>query len=417
MANQRLLMLTHRFPYPPNRGDRIRTYNLLRALSGRFRVTLGCTTDEAVSEAQLAHVRTLCEDLYVAELSRLTRLCSAAKSFCRGRSLTEGMFASSALARQVKSWQRESTFDAVLVVCSSMFPYVDHPAFAASRRIVDLIDVDSLKWSELSRKSKLIHRWIYAWEANRVLKLERQLARQVTAVVLVSDQEAQLFRDTVDFPVPTHGIANGVDSDYFQPAAGGSLARQASCSQVPPDGTPTAAPTTRLVFTGVLDYTPNVDGIAWFCEQVLPLLRPRISVHLNIVGRRPSDRVLSLNTLEGVDVVGEVPDVRPYLNDADIAISPLRIARGIQNKVLEAMAMGKAVVASPQAAEGIEAANGSQLLVAEQEDDWIKAIERLAADEQLRKRLEQAGRDLVLQRYQWSARLQPLIDIIATAPS
>ncbi len=406
-------MLTHRFPYPPNRGDRIRTYNLLRTLASHFRVTLACTSDEAVSEAQLAHVRPLCEDLCVVELGSLGRLGSAAKSFFWGRSLTEGMFASSALWRRIQSWQHENAFDAVLVVCSSMFPYVDNPAFSSCKTVVDLIDVDSQKWSELSRTSNPIKRWIYRWEANRILNLERRIAHAADAVTLVSDHEAQLFRDTIDIRVPTHGIANGVDTEYFQPCQADSTIQRESCSDGHDRPTANAASAfTQLVFTGVLNYAPNVDGIAWFCRKVLPRLRQRMDVRLNIVGRRPNDVVSSLDKLEGVNVVGEVPDVRPYLKEAEIVISPLLIARGIQNKVLEAMAAGKAVVASPQAAEGIDATIGSHLFVAEQEDDWSKTIEQLADDQQLRKRLGQAARELVLQKYQWSARLQPLIDVI-----
>ncbi|EMI44597.1 TIGR03087 family PEP-CTERM/XrtA system glycosyltransferase [Rhodopirellula sp. SWK7] len=405
-SSKRVLMLTHRFPYPPNRGDRIRSYNLLRVLSQRFRMTLGCTADEAVAVGEREHLASLCDEVFVADLAPYRRLASAGKSVVFGGSLTEGMFASNALSRQVVDWHAERPFDAVLIFCSSMFPHVDNKAFAGTPKIVDLVDVDSLKWQQMSRESRLLKRLVYAIESRRVQKLEQRIAEQATAVALVSDSEAELFRLRVNAKTPVFGISNGVDTDYFRPA----MPRPISPSPRLPLS-PTSRPL-RLVFTGVLDYRPNVEGLLWFCRQVMPQMRGRLDVQLSIVGRRPCRQVFELGTLPGVTVVGEVPDVRPSLHNADIAISPLKLARGIQNKVLEAMACGLPVVLTPQSAEGIDAESGKEFWIADSVDQWCGALAELAADSNRRQSMGEAARNLVKAEYSWSARMADFVSVI-----
>lgn len=399
-------MLTHRFPYPPNRGDRIRSYNLLRVLSEEFRVTLCSTTDEPISPHDLAHVQSLCESVLVAPLGRYQRTCRGLKSFAIGKSLTEGMFASPNLSRHIKRCHQQRPFDAVLVFCSSMYPYVDNQAFDGTPTVVDLVDVDSQKWRQMSRESHFHKKFLYAAESTRVQRLEQRIADRASAVSLVSEAEAELFRQTTAVTKPTYGISNGVDTEYFSPPSAATCLASRRLQH---------ATRLSLVFTGVLDYAPNVDGMVWFCRQVLPQLSREVDFQLSIVGRRPCRRILDLDAIPGVDVVGEVPDVRPYLRRADVAISPLKLARGIQNKVLEAMAMGLPVVLSPQSAEGIGAVSGNEFLIADSVDQWCTTLHALAADLNARTRIAEAARQLVCSEFSWPTRLACFVSLLESS--
>jgi sugar transferase (PEP-CTERM/EpsH1 system associated) len=202
----------------------------------------------------------------------------------------------------------------------------------------------------------------------------------------------------------TVAVPNGVDLDYFRPASGG-----------PQPWTPLpAADRTKLVFVGALDYRANIDGITWFASEVWPLLRREMpELTLGLVGRNPAPAVQKLAALAGIRIWGTVPDVRPYVAAADLVIAPLRIARGIQNKVLEAMAMGKPVICSPAALEGINATPQRDLLLAAAPIEWLAGVRRLLGDTELRQRIAQQGRELVQREYSWNVALAALHGLLA----
>jgi sugar transferase (PEP-CTERM/EpsH1 system associated) len=270
-----------------------------------------------------------------------------------------------------------------------MLQYLATPALRSVPAIVDLVDVDSQKWFDYAASARGLKRWLFRVEGNRTRRLEKAGCQRASSVFLVSEAEAELFRKVCPND-HTYGMPNGVDFNYFRTADG--------------HGRPG-----RCVFVGALDYRANIDGICWFCREVWPHVRAQIPIAtLAIVGRNPTADVRQLNSIPGVEVFASVPDVRPYLADASLVVAPLRIARGVQNKVLEAMAAGRAVVASHEALEGINARGGEHVIDAASPRGWSDEIERLLTDAATRQRLAQAGRRFVVDNHAWEACLAPL---------
>ena len=391
----KILYLVHRIPYPPNRGDRIRSFHLLEFLAARSEVHLAFLSEGPPSPKAMKALAKHSAELAAVTLGPRTRWLRAAWSLGSGRTATEGLFRSSQLARIIGRWARDTRFDAVLVFCSSMAQYLDVAGLEGVPIVVDLVDVDSQKWLDYTESAGGLKRAVFRLEGRRLRRLERSLVERAKAVTLVSRHEADLLREFC----PTdriHAIANGVDLDYFRPA-----------------GPDESYDSRQCVFTGALDYRANLDGVQWFCRHVWPEVhRRRPGVSFALVGSNPSATAYRLAELPGVELVGEVPDVRPHLASAAIAVVPLRVARGIQNKVLEALAMGKAVVASPQSLEGLGVEPEVHLRQAAGPEEWINAISDLLDNPELRNRLGRAGRAYVEEQHCWDARLAPFAALL-----
>ncbi len=380
-ARPNILFLVHRVPYPPNRGDRIRSYHLLKFLAERADVSLATLADEPLEAGTREKLDSICRRVAIEYVGR-SRWLRAAASLARGRSATEGLFRSPRLARTIRAWSRETHFDAVVVFCSSMVQYLDLPELAGVPAVVDLCDVDSQKFFDYAAHARGLKRRLYSLEGHRLRRAECSLPGRVQAITLVSQAEADLYRSFCPND-RTHAITNGVDLDYYQPAA--------------TDGRPG-----RCIFVGAMDYQPNIEGVLWFCEHVWPqVVAARPDATFAIVGRNPAPAVRRLASLRGVEVIGSVPDVRPYLAEAQIAVIPLLIARGIQNKVLEALAMAKPVIASPQALEGLESNAGVHVLSATSYREWQQQLIELLSLPRLRSALAIRARQFVERRYTW----------------
>lgn len=385
-----ILYLTHRAPHPPDKGDRIRNFHLLRNLSQHGRVWLGCLADEPVAPASLSALKAFCERVSIVPVQRFSRWLKAALSVARGRSLSEGLFSNAEMKRTIRQWTGETRFRAAVVSASSLVPYLRDEGLRQTPAIIDLVDVDSRKWLDFSRASSPPRRWLYSLEATRVRKLEAELPGWARAISVVSRAEADVYEAFAGNGTATVAT-NGVDLDYFRPS---TAAWEQSC-----------------VFVGAMDYLPNVDGAVWFAREVWPAVRKRFpAAEFRIVGRKPDARVTALAAAPGVSVTGTVPDVRPLLDSAGIAVVPLRLARGVQNKVLEALAMGKAAVASPAALAALEVQPGKHLLQAESPSEWVEAISGLFNDPEQCRVLGRAGRQFVEEHHQWQRCLSPLIE-------
>jgi sugar transferase (PEP-CTERM/EpsH1 system associated) len=386
-----LLHLVHRLPYPPDKGDRIRSFHLLRFLARYAKVSLACLADEPVSDEALAVLRSFCERVAVVPLS-FPRWGRAALALASRRTVTEGAFQSAALEKTLAEWSGQVRFDAVLASASSMVPYLNLPCLRGVPAVVDLVDVDSQKWLDYADSTHGWRSWLYHMEGTRLRRLEANLPARFHAVTLVSTAEAELYRRFCA-PGRVEAVPNGVDLEYFQPARSDE---ERSC-----------------VFVGALDYHPNVDGLTWFCREIWPgINRQRPETKLYLVGRKPTPAVMQLAPLPGVRLIGQVPDVRPFVEQAAVVVVPLRLARGLQNKVLEALAMGKATVASPPALAALGVTPGEHLLSAASVPEWETAIGRLLDDDSLRQQLGTAGRRYVEAHHSWERCLEPMASLL-----
>lgn len=386
---KRLLYISHRVPFPPDKGERVRAFHQLRALAEHFDVSLACLTHSPADLQAIDQLRPLCTTILHAPAGSMR---TAVTGLLRGRCVTRGVFDRPALHRQIATEANSPPFDLVVCYSSSTVSYLDDVG-PDTPTVMDLVDVDSQKFLDYADRARLLSRWVYRREARGVRKLEAQSLSRCDAVLVVTQAERALLAER-----PGAGkvqvVPNGVDVELFQP--------------LPGKAAPNASP--ELVFTGQMDYRPNVEAVCWFADEVLPLLlQSRSDLRFTIVGRQPAPAVTALAERPGVSVTGTVADVRPYLARADLAVVPLQMARGVQNKVLEAMAMGRAVVASTTAAAPIGAETGRDLLTADTPGDYKAAIELLLADDALRTRIGAAARQFVIDRYDWADTLAPFL--------
>lgn len=386
-----ILFVTHRVPYPPDKGDRIRTYHLLRYLAQYSNVYLGSLADEPVTPEQVHHLTQLTKR-FVHLPHGKGKWIHGMKSLVFGKSISEGIFTVNPLVKLLKTWTTEIQFHGVVLSASSLAPYLVKPGFGAAITIVDSVDVDSQKWLDYAAASGGPKKWLYQLEGNRLRKTEQRMSQQANAVTFVSDRETQLVREYCE-PANILTATNGVDLDYYKP--------------VDHSGSK------DLVFVGALDYKPNVDGIVWFAKSIWPTLRQHTPQStLKIVGRRPVPAVTELGTIPGVEIVGQVPDVRPAMAEAAIIIAPLMIARGLQNKVLEAMAFGKPVLGSPAALAGFGHREYLPAIAVNTPDEWISYTVQLLNDQARREGMGIAGRKYAEAFHHWQHCLAPFGKIL-----
>ncbi len=384
------LYLAHRLPYPPDKGDRIRSFHILRWLSRRASVHLACLADEPWDVESVRMLEKICERVEVFPLNKLLANSRMAISLASGGTASVAAFYSTGLKRTIGRWAREARYAGAMVSSSALAHYLRVRELEGTRRFIDLVDVDSQKWLDYSRHYLGPKRWLYRAEGKRLRRLECEVAEWASGVILVSEAESQLYRGFNDVG-HLHTIPNGVDLERFQPERGTSW-QESGC-----------------VFIGALDYYPNVHAACWFCETVWPrILARNPDASFTIVGRRPSPAVRRLSKIQGVNVVGQVADVRPFMAAASVVVVPLQLARGVQNKVLEALAMGKATVASPEALAGLQA-NGPQPVVrADSPGEWTEAILGLLDSQSECRRLGAEARRFVEMHHSWEHCLRPM---------
>jgi sugar transferase (PEP-CTERM/EpsH1 system associated) len=391
-----ILFLCQRLPFPPNKGEKITAFNVLRHLGQRFDVHVGTFIDAAEDSLEIERLRPYCASLHVERIVKPWAFIPAMLRWLRGLPLSFALFRAAGLKVYVQNVIKRHAPIAIVTHSSNISDYALTPTDRPALRVLHFADVDSEKFAAYAKQANGWKRWLLSVEARRVRTAEARLTAAADAIAFVSDEEANLFREVVD----TSGtqivtIANGVDAEAFDPSK--------------PWRRPTWGDGPALVFTGAMDYQPNIDAVIWFAENVLPAVRTaKRDVQFVIVGSNPASAVKALASRPGVLVTGRVPDVQPYLAHAIAAVAPLRIARGIQNKVLEALAMGRPTIVSTDALIGIGAPDSAPVIVADGADAWISACLRLLDDPASVAELSARARPFVIENFSWSARLRAL---------
>ncbi len=401
-STPQILFLVHRAPWPPDRGDRIRSWHMFEALRQLGDVHVAALADTAGErQAALDRMTPLCASICVHVRTR-SAVWATLAALAKRRPASVEMFADPALARHVDALVDQGSITHIVTFSSQMAHYVPAPDRFSGPVVMDFVDVDSAKFAAYAANDRPgPMRWVHAREARTLAGWEAAVAARASAALFVSEAEKALFRSGCSAG-NVHALGNGIDLDRFSP-----------------DGDWVAIADDRLpvgplaVFTGQMDYRPNIEAVTLFARETLPILRGiHPDAHFAIVGRAPGQEVRALAAIPGVIVTGEVPDTRPWLAAAQAVVAPLRVARGVQNKLLEAMAMARPVVASPDAAHGIDAEPGLHLLVAGSSQEEADCVAALMADPAKGRAMGQAARMRMAQRYGWAAALSPLGDML-----
>jgi sugar transferase (PEP-CTERM/EpsH1 system associated) len=380
-----ILYLAHRIPYPPNKGEKIRAFHQLLHLSQHHTIHLVCLVDDPNDLEYVSILERYCASVVAVYRRKTSALCLAARALLTRKPLSVAAFYRKALAEEIARKLHTETVDVIFVSSAAMAEYVLE--VSTLPRVIDFVDVDSEKWRQYAQHHAIPLAWIYDLEARRLAAYEAHIAHVFNHAILISHAEKRLFQQRIgDRPIAV--ISNGVDLNYFVPASA-----KAASHRLP-----------TLVFTGAMDYFPNVDAVEYFCSAIFPLVRAVVpDCWFSIVGRHPTRRVLALSKHPNVTVTGAVPDVRPYLAQATIAVAPFRLARGVQNKVLEAMASGLPVVGTSRAFEGIMATEEDGIRIADDPQHFATGlIALLTGNDTVRQQCALQARRYVEAHHQWS---------------
>ena len=398
-----ILFLGHRLPFPPDRGDKIRSYHVLKALAKLAPVHVGCfaeTAADRVNERWLAGLA----DSHCMPLRAKPLALAGLEALARREPVSLAAFRHEQLARWVHATLARGDIDTLYVFSGQMGQYV--PREWRGRLVVDLVDVDSAKFEAYAGEARGAARWVHAREARLLRREEARLAARAERTLLVSEAEAALLRSRIPPGARIEALGNGIDAAAFDPRA------------VTPQPALKATAGPHLVFTGQMDYSPNAEAALRVIERILPAIRtvhPQATFH--VVGRAPTSELSMHDGSPGVRVWGEVPDVRPFLAAADLVLAPLTIARGVQNKVLEAMAMARPVMLTPGAATGIDANDGEQYAIADSDAELAGRSLALLADPAAAQAMGASARRFVVERMSWPAMLARLPEIVGRDPA
>ena len=395
VANE-VLFLAHRIPWPPDRGDRIRSWHLLQALAARAKVHCGCLVEGKVLPGQVEAIAGLTDSWCLARRSPSLGLAAVA-ALASGRPISVAAFSSWQLRRWVREMLDTGRIGTIFAFSGQMAQYV--PDDFRGRVVMDFVDVDSAKFAAYAAGARSwAVRSIHAREARVLSEFEQRAAHRADLSLLVTVEERDLFvsRLADRSGCAVAALGNGIDAAHFSPDAVG------------PEPTLTGTGP-QIVFTGQMDYAPNVAAVTLFAREVMPLIRERYAeAEFSIVGRAPNAEVRALEGVHGTRVTGEVADVRPWLAAADVVTAPLLIARGVQNKVLEAMAMARPVALTTAAATGIGASDGDHFAIADGVPALAARVLALLDNREAARALGAAARGFVLAHAGWDQVLAPL---------
>ena len=390
----RILMLAHRIPYPPHTGDKTRAFHIARHLARRHDLTLAFLVDERADLSGLAPLRDIVPSVEFGLLWKPWSLIKGLAGLATGGPLSLPYFRSRSLRQRLAGRMAETPYD---IVYASSTPTAQYARALDLPVVMDFVDVDSDKWRQYAERSRPPLSWLYRTEGRRLQAAEGEIARWARLCLLATASEESLLRSFAPW-AETAVIPNGIDLDYYRPIE-------------------RAAAPAAVIFTGAMDYLPNTDAVRYFCDEILPRIRGEVpDTRFYIVGLNPSTEVQRLGSIPGVTVTGTVPDVRPYYARASVCVAPLRMGRGVQNKVLQAMAMGLPVVATSVAQRGLDAKPGTHLHVEDDPAAFAARVAGLLNSPTARATMGLQGRAFVEAHHAWDAscsRLEGMLTGIA----
>lgn len=417
----KILYLAHRVPYPPNKGDKIRTFNEIRCLSQNHEVDLLALADHPNDLSHKRDLENYCNRVELFCLNILkSKISSLAALTTPSRPLSVSYFYNRKLQTCLNRWMKEKRYDAIICFSSPMAEYLFccpelketlNQSKPISKKsfpvlIMDFCDVDSQKWHQYAANSRFPMRLVYGTESRRLSAYETLINRMFHHSVFVSTHEVNVFINLYKEAQNLTAVPNGVDHDYFSPDA-----------RFEPVPLREKAGQKILVFTGAMDYYANVEGVCWFCQKILPKIRLDYpDVLFYIVGSNPGPEVKALADKPGVRVTGFVDDIRPYYREADVCVIPLRIAAGVQNKVLEAMSMSRPVVTTGKALEGVKGTPDVHVLIANQSKHFADTVVQLLNNKEKGTVLAGNARDFILKNYNWQTNIAALERLLPLNP-
>jgi len=392
-----ILYICHRFPFPAKDGSRVRSFNIIKHFEQQgHRVWVSSMVRDKQEESQGQGIKEHCHQFTMARTTPWVQNCRMVSRLLSTEPSSMGYFYSATMKKQIEQLLAEQNFDLIYVHCSSVAQYVKH--VAGIPKILDFVDMDSQKWLSFTEFKSFPMNFGYWLEGTKLERAERQLCAHFDLCTTITRAECDSL-DKLALGGATNWFSNGVDSEYFVP-------------------TEQAYHRHQVCFIGKMDYYPNEQAVSYFCHHVLPLLRQSIpAAEFVIIGAAPSEKVKKLGELSGVTVTGFVDDVRDYVRKSAVMVAPLSIARGTQNKILEAMALGVPVVTSEIGARGIDGDPNKDFIVASSAQQYSDQLETLMSDQELRQRYARQGRLTIEENYSWTHVLQRLDALIQTTVS
>lgn len=394
----KVCVLSQRVPFPPNKGEKLRTYHQIEFLKRwGYEVevfSLIETAEDKKNAGALAKHLGISVNSYQLD-SKFTRYASA---FLKGLPISVGAFYSKKLQYVIDEKLKKGS-DALLLTASSLSYYIFNSPYHKSthcRLFMDFMDVDSDKWAQYAGSSSLLMRYVYKRESKGIKKLEAKTNQRFDECFLIAKEETQLFSTSVDSSKEITVLGNGLDFDAFYPAKVQPCAKKIS-----------AAP--HFLFTGVMDYKPNVDAVLWFVEKCWPFIREKApNAKFTVGGMNPTEEIKVLAGSDGIDVTGFVDDILPYFHKAHAFVAPFRLARGVQNKVLQAAACKLPIITTTMGAEGISFANADSMWVEDDVDSFVKACVQSIENFELSQRKALRSYQAIVSEYSWEQQLSPL---------
>lgn len=391
-----LLFLCHRIPFPPNKGDKIRSFNILKKLSRQYNIHLGCFIDDPFDKQYVNGLKKYCASIFHLDQNKTIAKIKGLTSLLTSKPITLPYYFDKRMQQWTDRTLLTEKITKIFIYSSSMAQYCEGKQYESLERVIDFVDVDSDKWRQYAEKKTGLAKWVFKREFELLAEYENKICSEFDHCLFVSPDEAKLFRDRqpVIEQIKVHGLLNGVDVNFFDPNANFS-------------DEPLVPLKPFISFTGAMDYWANIDAVLWFSKEVWPLiLQQQPQAIFCIVGGNPSKEVIELAKIPGIEVTGRVHDVRPFIAQAQCVVAPMQIARGIQNKVLEAMSLNKAIVVSSMAMEGINAQENCGITIENEAQSF--ADQCLKFFEQTKEHSEISNRQWILEHFTWQETLEPL---------